>query len=71
MVNIDRNKLKEIPKACILDENKLCDNCCECFVCDLDPTKNCDNCAQCLMLVEYNGIQISEIIIKESGPNKD
>ena len=53
MLKIERNKLKEIPKVCILEEDKMCDNCCYCFVCHLDPTKNCDNCAQCLELDDF------------------
>lgn len=35
-------------KMCMLEENKTCDNCCECDVCDIDPGKVCDNCAKCL-----------------------
>ncbi|MEW5952728.1 MAG: hypothetical protein AB1815_03075 [Bacillota bacterium] len=68
---IKRNKLKDIPKVCILEEHKLCCNCCECFVCDLDPDKNCDNCAQCLQLADFNDIEIDEIIIMEPGQDKD
>lgn len=57
MLKIERYKLKEIPKVCIIEEDKMCKNCCECFTCDLDPTKGCDNCARCLDLDE------SDIII--------
>ena len=39
-------------KKCILDDNKICDNCGECDKCDLDPNKICDNCGKCLD--EYN-----------------
>lgn len=35
-------------KMCMLEDNKTCDNCCECDVCDLDPCKVCDNCAKCI-----------------------
>lgn len=66
MVKIDRNKLKQITKMCILEENKICDNCCECFVCDLDPSKTCDNCAKCLELAEYNSIVIEDILLTEN-----
>ncbi|GBF33243.1 hypothetical protein DCCM_2342 [Desulfocucumis palustris] len=65
MIKIDRNKLKKIPKMCILEEGKLCDNCCECFVCDLDPTKTCDNCAKCIELADYNSISIDDILLHE------
>jgi hypothetical protein len=53
---------KPLPRACILEEGKICDNCCECFVCDLDPGKLCDNCARCLGTADYSGIIIDEII---------
>ena len=46
-------KLNNEKKKCILEENKICDNCCECFVCELDPTKICDNCAKCLGINEF------------------
>ena len=37
---------------CILEDGKVCDNCCECDKCDLDPSKICDNCGACID--EYN-----------------
>ena len=50
-------------KRCILDENKLCDDCGECNVCDLDPNKICDNCMKCLQTgADYRAIEIDEII---------
>ncbi len=49
MVKINKAKLKQVPKICILEENKDCDNCCECFVCGVDPEKMCDNCGKCLV----------------------
>ena len=50
-------------KYCVLDENKLCDDCGECNVCDLDPTKICDNCMKCLDTgADYRAIEIDEII---------
>lgn len=50
-------------KVCVLDENKLCDDCGECNVCDLDPNKICDNCMQCLKTgADYVAIEIDEII---------
>ena len=47
-----KGKLNSEQKKCILEENKICDNCCECFICELDPTKICDNCAKCLGINE-------------------
>jgi hypothetical protein len=35
-------------KMCILEDNKVCNNCGECDLCDLDPKKKCDNCGKCL-----------------------
>lgn len=64
MVKIDREKLKKISKMCILEEGKICDNCCECFVCDLDPAKSCDNCGKCLELAIFNSINIDDILEK-------
>ena len=50
-------------KNCVLDENKICDNCGECSVCDLDPNKICDNCMKCLNTgADYSAIEIDEII---------
>lgn len=66
MVKIDPEKLKIIPKKCILDEDRVCDNCCECFVCDIDPTKICDNCAKCLELADFNAIDIADILYNEN-----
>ncbi|KJS65076.1 MAG: hypothetical protein JL50_14585 [Peptococcaceae bacterium BICA1-7] len=63
MVKYDPEKLKKFPKKCILEEDKVCDNCCECFVCDLDPLKTCDNCAKCLELADFNAIEISDILL--------
>ncbi|MBR1821797.1 MAG: hypothetical protein IJ769_09260 [Clostridia bacterium] len=50
-------------KICVLDENKICDDCGECNVCDLDPNKICDNCMKCVHTgADYNAIEIDEII---------
>jgi len=70
MVRIDKNKLKQFVKMCILEDDKICDNCCECFVCELDPTKTCDNCARCLELADYNYIPLEEIIYKKGAGGK-
>ncbi|MCL6609968.1 MAG: hypothetical protein K6T66_00350 [Peptococcaceae bacterium] len=66
MVKIDPEKLKRIPKKCILDEDKICDNCCDCFVCDIDPEKICDNCAKCLELASFNNIELTDILYDEN-----
>ena len=39
-------------KRCVLDDEKMCNNCGECDRCDLDPNKICDTCGKCLD--EYN-----------------
>lgn len=53
-------------KMCILEENKICDDCGQCNVCDLDPTKICDNCMKCIHTgAEYNAIEIDEIIVDD------
>lgn len=55
-------------KRCVLDENKICDDCGECSVCDLDPNKICDNCMKCLQTgADYRAIEIDEIIDDGSG----
>jgi len=55
-------------KICVLDENKICDDCGECSVCDLDPNKICDNCMKCVNTgAAYNAVEIDEIIDDGSG----
>lgn len=50
-------------KYCVLEDDKLCDNCSQCELCDLDPQKICDNCMQCIEKdVDYRVIEIDEII---------
>ncbi|MHB8171079.1 MAG: hypothetical protein ACYDG6_05995 [Thermincolia bacterium] len=49
-------------KNCILEDNKICDNCCECNICDLDSKKQCNNCAKCIDCPDYRVIEIEEII---------
>ena len=54
---------------CVLEENKVCDDCGQCDLCDLDPTKICDNCMKCIHTgAEYNAVEIDEIIV-EDGDN--
>lgn len=47
---------------CVLDENKICDDCGECDLCDLNPKKICDNCGKCIEIKDsYAKIKIDEI----------
>lgn len=51
-------------KQCMLEDDKVCDNCCECNICDLDNKKMCDNCAKCIdYSTDYKSIEIDEIIL--------
>lgn len=60
-----------MPKMCMLEENKICDNCLECNTCDLDPDKICDNCAKCIDTdAAYRVIEIDDIIITEDLKRK-
>ena len=53
-------------KMCVLDEEKICDGCCECDRCDLDPNKICDNCMKCLGLdADYRAVTIKGIFLDE------
>lgn len=55
-------------RICVLDDNKICDDCGQCNLCDLDPTKICDNCMKCIRTgAEYNAIEIDEIIDDGTG----
>ena len=59
-------------KRCVLDENKVCDDCGECHYCDLNPHKICDNCCQCIDngKTDYQVININEIITDEKEAAK-
>ena len=49
-------------KHCVLDENKICDECGECNYCDLNPFKLCDNCGKCIGAnEEYRELKIDEL----------
>ena len=51
---------------CILDENKICNDCGECDKCDLDSNKVCDNCGKCIgMDAESRAIEIEDVIIRK------
>lgn len=70
MLNLRRKNIKTFPLKCQLEDDKVCDNCCDCFVCDLDPGKICDNCAKCLNLPDFNSIIIDNIIALEDIPGR-
>lgn len=56
-------------KFCVLDENKICDDCGECQRCDLDPNKICDNCMKCVNTgADYSAIEIDEVYETERVP---
>jgi len=51
---------------CMLEENKICNDCLECNKCDLDPNKICNNCAKCIVTKDsYRSIVIDDIIYAE------
>jgi hypothetical protein len=50
---------------CILDENKICNDCGECDKCDLEQGKLCDNCGKCIGLdADSRAIEIEDVILK-------
>ncbi len=52
-------------EKCILNEDKICNNCGECDKCDLDSSKICDNCGKCIGLdADSRAIEIEDVIIK-------
>lgn len=57
-------------KLCLLNEEKLCDDCGECERCDLDPEKMCDNCMRCVKRsdADYLAIEIDEVYESENEP---
>ena len=55
-------------RMCVLEDNKVCDDCGQCNLCDLDPTKICDNCMKCIHTgADYNAIEIDGIIDDGTG----
>ncbi len=57
-------------KKCILDEEKICDECGECDYCDLNPFKKCDNCGKCIdSSDEYREIKIDGIHLNKNNKN--
>lgn len=58
-------------KMCMLEDNKICDNCCECYFCDISPGKSCDNCAKCIDdEAAYRVIEVDDIIVTEELKRK-
>lgn len=57
-------------KRCVLDEEKICDECGECDYCDLNPFKKCDNCGKCIESGdEYREIKIDGIQLNKNNKN--
>ena len=56
----------EEKRICLLDENKICDDCGECDRCDLDPNKICDNCCKCIAM-EDEGKEFRSRVIDRNG----
>lgn len=55
-------------KKCVLDEEKICDECGECEYCDLNPFKKCDNCGKCIDSGdEYREIKIDSIQMNKNN----
>ena len=53
-------------KYCLLDENKICNDCGECDKCDLDKNKICDNCGKCIGLDAHSrAIEIEDVILRK------
>lgn len=53
-------------RICVLDEEKICDDCGECNRCDLDPNKICDNCCLCIAM-EDEGNEFRSMTIDAEG----
>jgi hypothetical protein len=59
-------------KRCVLDEEKICDDCGECARCDLDPDKFCDNCMKCVRSgADYRAIEVDEVLETEETPENN
>ena len=53
-----------MPKMCVLEDGKICNECGECDYCDLNPFKKCDNCGRCLETGdEYRKIKIDGVVL--------
>ena len=54
-------------KICVLNDEKICDDCGECDKCELDSSKICDNCMKCVFTgADYRAIEIEGIIDDEN-----
>ena len=56
-------------EKCILNENKICNDCGECDKCDLDSTKICDNCGKCIDFDDVASIKIDKIYLNPEDYN--
>ncbi|MDL2235562.1 hypothetical protein LJC07_05330 [Christensenellaceae bacterium OttesenSCG-928-L17] len=55
-------------KHCLLDENKICNDCLECERCDLNPDKLCDNCCKCIEGDEESrSISVLDIVMENES----
>ncbi|MBR5713399.1 MAG: hypothetical protein IKX58_01230 [Clostridia bacterium] len=60
----------EDKRMCLLDDNKVCDDCGECDRCDLDPNKLCDNCCKCLALEddsEFRTVTLDGTVVSDKS----
>ncbi len=53
-------------RTCVLDDEKICDDCGECSRCDLDPNKICDNCCKCIAM-EDEGNEFRSLTLDANG----
>lgn len=59
-------------KKCILDDERICDECGECDFCDLNPFKRCDNCGKCIDDgEEYRELKIDDLVINGKSAVKN
>ena len=55
-------------KMCVLEDNKICDDCGQCSMCDLDPNKICDNCMKCMGdEVDFRAVTIAGIRLENEN----
>ncbi len=58
-------------KRCVLDENKICNECGECDYCDLNPFKKCTNCGRCIDGdKEYRELKIDAVVLPKHNKKK-
>ncbi|MBQ1817003.1 MAG: hypothetical protein II124_00045 [Clostridia bacterium] len=56
-------------KMCVIEPEKVCDDCGDCMRCDLDPTKICDNCCRCIAM-EDEGSEFRTRTVTRGGLEK-